>query len=133
MITKSLRLNLKLVYQRTHRMMTCPSKCRPLNSASTGMNRCILSSFPIAACLHQNLRHLASSANFDVRPYDSCLPAVGVAAYQLRRSIRFISGSPVRLAVATSEVIFPNNCGFLKSTVEFGAEKPKLWNGFWKS
>ena len=79
------------------------------------------------------IRHLARSANFNVRPYDGCLPAVCVAAYQLRRSIRFISGSPVRLAVATSEVIFPNNCGFLKSTVEFGAEKPKLWNGFWKS
>ena len=77
------------------------------------------------------IRHLARSANFDVR--HGCLPAVCGAAYQLRRSIRFISGSPVRLAVATSEVIFPNNCGFLKSTVEFGAEKPKLWSGFWKS
>src|ERR1700730_11945842 len=54
MITKSLRLNLKLVYQLTHRMMICPSKCRPLNSASTGTNGCILSSSPITACLHQN-------------------------------------------------------------------------------
>jgi hypothetical protein len=53
-ITKSLRLNLKLVYQLTHRMMICPSKCRPYNSASTGTNGCILSSSPIAACLHQN-------------------------------------------------------------------------------
>ena len=61
---------------------------------------------------------------FDVRPYSGCFPcAVCVAAYQLIRSIRFISGSPVRLAVATSEVIFPNNCGFLKSTVETGALK----------
>jgi hypothetical protein len=71
---------------------------------------------------------------FDVELYGGCFPcAVWVAPYQLIRSIRFISGSPVRLAVATSEVIFPNNWGFLKSTVEFGAEKPKLWKGFWKS
>src|SRR5215471_7646996 len=27
-------------------MKPCPSKCRPLNSASTGKNRCILSSSP---------------------------------------------------------------------------------------
>src|SRR5215471_10025974 len=40
------RLNLKLAYQLTQRMMICPSKCRPLNSASTGKNRCILSSSP---------------------------------------------------------------------------------------
>src|SRR5215831_14150394 len=46
MITKSLRLNLKLAYQLTQRMMICPSKCRPLNSASTGTNRSILSSSP---------------------------------------------------------------------------------------
>src|SRR6516225_6996358 len=46
MMTKSLKLNLKLVYQLTHSMMICPSKCRPLNNASTGTNRCILSSSP---------------------------------------------------------------------------------------
>jgi hypothetical protein len=46
MMTKSLQLNLKLVYQLTHRMMICPSKCRPLNNASTRANRCILSSSP---------------------------------------------------------------------------------------
>src|SRR5215831_5195051 len=46
MMTRSLRLNLKLAYQLTQRMMICPSKCRPLNSASTGKNRCILSSSP---------------------------------------------------------------------------------------
>ena len=56
MITKSLRLSLKLVYQLTQRMIICPSKCRPLNSASTGTNDCILSSSPITACLHQNLQ-----------------------------------------------------------------------------
>jgi hypothetical protein len=44
MMTKSLKLNLKLVYQLTHRMMICPSKCRPLNNASIGTNRSILSS-----------------------------------------------------------------------------------------
>jgi hypothetical protein len=54
MVTRSLRLNLKLVYQLTHRMMICPSKCRLLNSASTGTNGCILSSSPITVCLHQN-------------------------------------------------------------------------------
>src|ERR1700733_13005394 len=54
MITKSLKLNLKLVYQLTQRMLICPSKCRPLNSASTGTNGCILSSSPIVAFLHQN-------------------------------------------------------------------------------
>ena len=53
MITKSIKLNLKLVYQVTHRMMICPSKCRPLNSTSTGTNGCILPSSPIAACLNQ--------------------------------------------------------------------------------
>src|SRR5215831_19634681 len=46
MMTRSLRLNLKLAYQLTQRMMICPSKCRPLNSASTGKNRCILSPSP---------------------------------------------------------------------------------------
>src|ERR1700680_417789 len=56
MITKSLRLTLKLVYQLAQRMIICPSKCRPLNSDSTGTNRCILPSSPIAVCWHQNLR-----------------------------------------------------------------------------
>src|SRR5229473_7973176 len=46
MITKSLRLNLKLVYQQTQRMMICPSKCRPLKRASTGTKRCILPTSP---------------------------------------------------------------------------------------
>ena len=41
MITKSLRLNLKLVYQLIQRMMIWPSKCRPLKSASTGANRSV--------------------------------------------------------------------------------------------
>src|ERR1700693_762548 len=54
MVTKSLRLSLKLVHQLTQRMMICPSKCRPLNSTSTETNRCILPSSPITACLHQN-------------------------------------------------------------------------------
>jgi hypothetical protein len=55
MITKSLKLNLKLVYQLTHRMMICPSKCRLSNSASIGQKGCILPSSPDRACLHQNL------------------------------------------------------------------------------
>jgi hypothetical protein len=43
-INKSLRLSLKLF----------PSKCRPLNSASTGTNGCILASSLIVAWWHQN-------------------------------------------------------------------------------
>ncbi len=43
--------------------------------------------------------------------------------YQLKRSIKFISGSPWMLAVAVSPVILPNNCGFLKSTELLGAAK----------
>src|SRR5882672_1347676 len=46
MITKSRRLSLKLVYQATHKMVICPSKCRPLNRSSIGTNRCISSSSP---------------------------------------------------------------------------------------
>ena len=42
MITKSLKLSLKLAYQLTQRMMICQSKCRPLNSASTETNCRIL-------------------------------------------------------------------------------------------
>jgi len=42
MITRSLKLNLKLLYQLTQRMMIWPSKCRPLNSLSTETNRRIL-------------------------------------------------------------------------------------------
>jgi hypothetical protein len=46
MITRSLKLNLKLVYQLTQRTMICLSKCRPLNNASTETNRrTLLSSF----------------------------------------------------------------------------------------
>src|SRR6516162_2029500 len=48
MITRSLKLNLKLVYQLTQRMMICLSKCRPLNNASTETNRRILPSSFIA-------------------------------------------------------------------------------------
>src|SRR5260370_42598770 len=55
------------------------------------------------------------------------------AVYQLKRSIRFISGSPPKDAVVWSPVIFPKSCGFLKSTWLLGALKPQLWNGFWKS
>src|SRR5205823_660796 len=49
MITKSLRLNLKLVYQLTQRMMIWPSKCRPLNSASIGPKGRILPSSAIGS------------------------------------------------------------------------------------
>jgi hypothetical protein len=55
---------LKLVFQLTHRMMTCPSKCRPLNSASTGTNGCILSSSPLTAYLQQNQVTSYSLSNF---------------------------------------------------------------------
>src|SRR5579863_8541798 len=43
MTTRARRLSLKLVYQVTHKMMICPSKCRPLNTSSIGKNRCISS------------------------------------------------------------------------------------------
>src|SRR5260370_33501395 len=56
-----------------------------------------------------------------------------IPVYQLKRSIRFISGSPPKDAVVWSPVIFPNNWGFLKSTWLLGALKPQLWNGFGKS
>jgi hypothetical protein len=46
MITRSRKLSLKLVYQLTHQMMICRSKCRPLNRSSIGTNRCISSSSP---------------------------------------------------------------------------------------
>src|SRR5437899_786757 len=46
MITRSLKLSLKLVYQLTHKTMICRSKCRPLNRSSIGTNRCISSSSP---------------------------------------------------------------------------------------
>src|SRR5262249_11468699 len=41
--------SLKLVYQLTHKMMICPSKCRPLKSASTGPKGCILPSSAIGS------------------------------------------------------------------------------------
>src|SRR5260370_6445817 len=64
----------------------------------------------------------------------SHIPSRGqIPVYQLKRSIRFISGSPPKDAVVWSPVIFPNNWGFLKSTWLLGALKPQLWNGFWKS
>src|SRR5215470_10862908 len=46
MITRSLKLNLKLVYQLTQRMMICLSKCRPVNGASTETNCRILPMIP---------------------------------------------------------------------------------------
>src|ERR1035438_6775833 len=46
MISRSRKLSLKLVYQLTHQMMICRSKCRPLNRSSIGTNRCISSSSP---------------------------------------------------------------------------------------
>ena len=49
-MTKSLKLNLKLVYQLTHKMMICPSKCLPLNNASTGAT--------VAFCHHRPDRAL---------------------------------------------------------------------------
>jgi hypothetical protein len=46
MIARSRKLCLKLVYQLTHKMMICRSRCRPLNRSSNGTNRCISSSSP---------------------------------------------------------------------------------------
>jgi hypothetical protein len=54
MITRSRKLSLKLVYQLTHRMMICRSKCRPLNTLSFGTNPCTPSSSPATNSLHQS-------------------------------------------------------------------------------
>ena len=54
MIIRSRRLSLKLVYQVTHEMMICPSKCRPLNTVSIGLNRSIPHHRPVNTRLHQN-------------------------------------------------------------------------------
>src|SRR6516165_10244982 len=81
MMTKSLKLNLKLVYQLTHRMMICPSKCRPLNNASTRANRCILSSSPDAPCLHQN--RLSRAEYFYRHPIHFALRSGHLEAVQL--------------------------------------------------
>src|SRR5262249_25847078 len=83
MITKSLKLNLKLVYQLTHRMMICPSKCRPLNNASTGQKGCILPSSPDRGLfaperlgsyesLIADSRNQKSSENSSRKPSASC-------------------------------------------------------------
>ena len=78
MITKSLRLNLKLVYQLTQRTMICPSKCRPLNTASTGLKGCILPSSAIglvctrtvaasrSRVIHENTTHDTSRNSEEV-------------------------------------------------------------------
>src|SRR5713101_4938167 len=55
-ITRSRELSLKLVYQLTHKMMICRSKCRPLNRASIGANDCIPHHRPVQARLHQSHR-----------------------------------------------------------------------------
>src|SRR5437762_8378466 len=65
MITKSLRLNLKLVYQLTQRMMIWPSKCRPLNSASIGPKGRILPSSAIGSVC---TRTGPKGENVDVEP-----------------------------------------------------------------
>src|SRR3954452_696453 len=46
MVTRSRELNLKLKYQRTHRITISWSKCRPLKSSCTGTNRDICLSSP---------------------------------------------------------------------------------------
>jgi len=54
MITRSRELSLKLVYQLTHKMVICRSKCRPLNRSSIGLNDCIPHHHPVKARLHQS-------------------------------------------------------------------------------
>src|SRR5215831_8724456 len=75
----------------------------------------------------------------DAKPIPARPPAPGPRlgiegrSYQLRRIIRFMSGSPANDAVVWSPVILPNNWGLRKSTWLVGLLKPQLWNGFWKS
>src|SRR6516165_3798352 len=88
MMTKSLKLNLKLVYQLTHRMMICPSKCRPLNNASTGTNRCILSSSPDRALFAPEPifgRYAVRRRNSCPRERDAVHIRVGVGAEEQAR------------------------------------------------
>jgi hypothetical protein len=61
MITRSRKLSLKLVYQLTHKMMICRSKCRPFNRSSIGLNDCIPHHRPVKARLHQNPQILQRS------------------------------------------------------------------------
>src|SRR4051794_37694908 len=52
--TRSRKLNLKLKYQRTHRITISLSKCRPLKSSSTGTNCDICLFSPTNSRLHQS-------------------------------------------------------------------------------
>jgi hypothetical protein len=54
MLLDHLFLQVTLFLQLTHRIMICPPRCRPLNSASTGTNRCFCHRGPIATCLHRS-------------------------------------------------------------------------------
>src|SRR6202521_1644970 len=65
MITRSRKLSLKLVYQLTHKMMICRSKCRPLNRSSIGLNDCIPHHRPVKARLHQNPRQVVAPRDPD--------------------------------------------------------------------
>src|SRR5215472_7190423 len=86
MITRSLKLSLKLVYQLTHKMMICPSKCRPLKSASTGPKGCILPSSAIGSvCTRAGETFRASNqgvgAGFAPDPY----PEFGQCVHKIAR------------------------------------------------
>src|ERR1700680_4992243 len=70
MITRSRKLSLKLVYQLTHKMMICRSKCRPLNRSSIGLNDCIPHHRPVKARLHQSPRNKVSSLVRDGKSKD---------------------------------------------------------------
>src|SRR5215831_11181631 len=54
MMTRSLRLNLKLAYQLTQRMLICPSKCRPLKVLRPVRTAAFCHHPPITVYLHQN-------------------------------------------------------------------------------
>src|SRR5713101_8131562 len=79
MITRSRRLSLKLVYQATHKMMICPSKCRPLNRSSIGTNRCISSSSPASLAFAPELAVVGARGHREPGMATLCPMAVSYA------------------------------------------------------
>jgi hypothetical protein len=77
------------------------------------------------------LRRRVRDAENRVRLSSPSYP-LGIQTHQLTRSVRFINGSPSRFAVATSEMIFPNNRGSEVDLIRRRGKAP-VWKGFWKS
>jgi hypothetical protein len=85
MITRSLKLNFKLVYQLTQRTMICLSKCRPLNNASTETNPRILPSSLIAERFAPEPPRASRAASICRTATRTCATA-GIAGLPMRAS-----------------------------------------------